>query len=142
MRQKISDAHKGRVWSEAEREKNRQGQYRRFELEIPGYQYEDEGRRIRRKVRLRKNGGLHSKAEWEALKAKHNWMCLSCKRTEPVIKLTKDHIISVFHGGTDNIQNIQPLCRSCNTKKGSKLIEKLRELRETPERAILTQAKG
>lgn len=102
------------------REKNRQGQYRRFEREIPGYNYMDDGRRIRRKVRLRQNGGFHSNGEWERLKAQYNWTCPSCGKSEPDIKLTKDHIISVFNGGSDNIENIQPLCKPCNSKKSTK----------------------
>ncbi len=116
---------KGYVWNAEQREKNRQGQYRRFEREIPNYSYEDDGRRNRRKVRLRNNGGFHSKYEWENLKAQYNWTCPSCKIGEPEIKLTKDHIISILNGGSDNIENIQPLCRSCNSKKNSKNIRYL-----------------
>ena len=116
---------KGKVWSLEEREKNRQGQYRRFEKEIPNYHYEDNGRRNRRKVRLLQNGGFHSKNEWETLKAQYNWTCPSCKKGEPEITLTKDHIIAVLNGGSDNIENIQPLCRSCNSRKHSKNIRYL-----------------
>ena len=71
----------------------------------------------------RTNGGLHSLGDWENLKAQYNWTCPCCKQSEPTIKLTEDHIIPVSKGGSDNIENIQPLCKSCNCKKHNKEIK-------------------
>ena len=56
--------------------------------------------------------------EWEALKRKHDNRCAHCKESKP---LTKDHILPLSAGGTDYIQNIQPLCRNCNSRKWAKL---------------------
>lgn len=71
-----------------------------------------------RKDRINKNGGYHSKRQWELLKAAFNYKCNICHRQEPEIKLTKDHIISLKNGGTNDIGNIQPLCMLCNSRKG------------------------
>lgn len=70
--------------------------------------------------KLRKNGGKHTASEWAALCAQYRGRCLACKRKR---LLTKDHVIPIIAGGTDDISNIQPLCRPCNSSKGTKTID-------------------
>lgn len=79
------------------------------------------------------NGGFFSVEQWILLKKKFNYMCLCCKKYEPEIKLEADHIVplSVWKEWeienkpkykASDIENIQPLCRSCNSRKKSKII--------------------
>lgn len=83
-------------------------------------------RMLIRKYRAKKMGaiGSHNLADWENLKAQYNWTCPSCKRREPEIELSEDHIIPLSRGGSNNIENIQPLCRGCNSRKKDKIIPK------------------
>jgi 5-methylcytosine-specific restriction endonuclease McrA len=82
--------------------------------------------RVDAKVRRdRKKGaeGSYTAAEWEALKARYHYCCLCCGEQEPAIKLTVDHIVPISKGGANVIDNIQPLCRSCNARKYARHID-------------------
>jgi 5-methylcytosine-specific restriction endonuclease McrA len=73
--------------------------------------------------RIIKENGSHTFGEWETLKKMYNYKCPCCGKSEPEVSLTEDHIVPLSKGGGDNIENIQPLCLSCNCKKHTKIIK-------------------
>lgn len=77
----------------------------------------------KRNALIRGSSGYFTLTEWQTLKAQYNWTCPACRKAEPKIKLTVDHIIPILKGGSNNIENIQPLCGSCNSKKNTKIIK-------------------
>lgn len=126
-RKKISIANKGKIRTISQREKYSDSHRGKIRSEISGENHyawkgglSESGKR--RRQWKRKNGGSHTKGEWENLKAQYNWSCPHCFKMEPEIKLTEDHIIPLSKGGSDNIENIQPLCGPCNSKKSAKIL--------------------
>lgn len=79
--------------------------------------------RHNRNARIKNNGGSFTAEEWGTLKEFYNYTCLRCGRAEPEIQLTPDHVLPVAKDGSNNIDNIQPLCLSCNSSKGTKHID-------------------
>lgn len=65
--------------------------------------------------------GKITSEEWLDLCQRYENKCLSCKKEG--IKLTVDHVVPISKGGSNTIDNVQPLCRSCNSKKGTKIID-------------------
>lgn len=73
--------------------------------------------RCRARQARRRAGALiktHSYEEWLDLLHRCKGRCVKCGKKR---KLTRDHIIPLSKGGHDGIENIQPLCRPCNTRK-------------------------
>ena len=75
----------------------------------------------RRRAHLRKAEGKYTDKEWQELVAKYDGKCLCCGRGD--LPMSVDHVIPLSRGGSNYIDNIQPLCRSCNTKKSTKTID-------------------
>lgn len=115
-KEKIAASRRGKTHSIELIEANRQGQIRRYKKINPLYELKGRNKRIA------DNGGHHSNEQWEQMKKEYNFTCPSCLRKEPEIKLTRDHIVALIQGGSNDISNIQPLCQSCNTKKHTKTI--------------------
>lgn len=82
----------------------------------------DRVREMRRNYRARKNGALghFTDQEWRDLCAQYGNVCLACGSSAP---LTADHVVPLTRGGSDTIDNIQPLCAVCNSKKRARIID-------------------
>jgi 5-methylcytosine-specific restriction endonuclease McrA len=74
----------------------------------------------KRRARILGNGGFFTAEEWVALCSRYGNRCLCCGRKR---KLTADHVVPITKGGTSNIDNIQPLCKSCNSRKNNRTID-------------------
>lgn len=81
-----------------------------------------ENRLRRARYRARKAGaeGSFSKAEFLDLCEKYGNVCLCCRSSDP---LEPDHVVPLSKGGTNWIDNIQPLCRSCNARKKDREVD-------------------
>ena len=75
----------------------------------------------RRRSLKKASGGRYSAAEWNALVSHYGNKCLGCGRDD--LPLTVDHIIPIAKGGRSDIDNLQPLCRACNSRKRDKVID-------------------
>lgn len=126
-RQSSPDKAKEKAIRYSEKHPDReQARWRRYRQENPDM---IKAKKHRREVRKRGNGGSFSSVEWQALKADHDYRCLCCGKTEEQIiteqgyGLTPDHVLPIAKGGTGDIENIQPLCKLCNSRKSDKTID-------------------
>jgi 5-methylcytosine-specific restriction endonuclease McrA len=110
---------KNRNWARANPEKVRKWFYRWLDSNRDKFM-----QNVRNRYARKKNaGGKITVKEWRALKEKYNYTCLCCRRREPEIKLTLDHVLPLVKGGRNIIDNAQPLCGSCNSSKGTKVVD-------------------
>lgn len=70
--------------------------------------------------------GNYSYEDWLKLLQQHDNKCYYCgvelRNEEGKLMATRDHIVPLSRGGTDEISNIVPACKSCNGSKSNKLI--------------------
>lgn len=64
-------------------------------------------------------GGSHTPKEWQQIVIRFGPCCPACGKEG---KPTKDHIVPLTRGGSDAAENLQPLCDSCNKRKGNRLV--------------------
>lgn len=59
--------------------------------------------------------GKFTRDEWVQVLKWCDYKCLWCNRS--YVNLTVDHILPISKGGSNFIDNIAPLCKSCNSRK-------------------------
>lgn len=74
-----------------------------------------------RRALVKGSAGKITNSEWLDVCNKYGNKCLCCGKADT--KLTLDHVIPLSKGGGNSIENVQPLCFSCNSKKGTKHID-------------------
>ena len=88
--------------------------------------------------------GRHTKQEWDEMLLFFDNTCVKCGSKEYICK---DHITPIYQGGCDSIVNLQPLCKKCNSAKGSENIDHrinycLRNACEMPAKWVLSKDKA
>lgn len=74
-----------------------------------------------RRSRIRSACGTFSKTEWKALLKRLGEKCFYCGNKSK--ELTADHVVPLDAGGCNFIYNIRPACRSCNSRKRTKILD-------------------
>lgn len=73
----------------------------------------------RYRARKAKAEGDFTPEQFRDLCAEYGNRCASCRESK---SLHADHVVPLCKGGSNFISNIQPLCKSCNSKKATKII--------------------
>jgi 5-methylcytosine-specific restriction endonuclease McrA len=77
--------------------------------------------RRRRRAAKNTSKGHFTVEEFDALCSTYSYACLSCGATDRVLEA--DHVVPLTRGGSDEINNIQPLCGECNRRKFTAIID-------------------
>lgn len=70
---------------------------------------------VNRRARMAGAVGSHTALEWREKCAMFNNFCFYCGEAKP---LSRDHLVPLCRGGPNDISNIVPACKSCNSRKG------------------------
>lgn len=64
-----------------------------------------------------KNAGY---MDWQAISDKFETLGNKCQLCGTTERIEIDHILALSKGGTNDIDNLQPLCKPCNSGKGNR----------------------
>lgn len=119
----LFQADKEKIWSESLRRRKEESQNRRKKFSEAGLKGNESkwgknDHHAKRSERLTaaREINSHTKGQWNEMLYFFNHSCSKCGSTDFIVK---DHIKPIYQGGSDGIENLQPLCRSCNSSKGA-----------------------
>lgn len=75
---------------------------------------------LRRRALQNNASGKITLEEWQSLCEKYGNRCINPDCPDPSKPVTLDHVIPLKLGGANTIENAQPLCKSCNSRKNIK----------------------
>jgi 5-methylcytosine-specific restriction endonuclease McrA len=61
-----------------------------------------------------------TRTDWLLMLAAFEYLCAYCGKNDRCLEM--DHVIPLSKGGSHTAPNIVPACRSCNAKKGAKIL--------------------
>lgn len=116
------DRHReaGRKWRNDNPDKSRDSSRRAYRKDIQKSRMRAISKHHRRRAQLLGRGS-YTVYEWQAMCDWFGNVCLCCGIGDTL--LTVDHVVPVIHHGVNTIDNLQPLCLSCNSRKGAKTID-------------------
>ena len=116
-----------RQYEQTEKRKLIRKRYRQSEkhkLALKRWYHSDAGKlKIKEAQYRRRNaaGGPIDLHAWNAKMQTLGHVCQMCQKDLDADSLTIDHIFPLSKGGTNHVDNLQPLCRPCNSSKGNKI---------------------
>lgn len=108
-----------RYWQSAKGKAVKAKKDRRYAI-TPGGKFSKHKTEIKRKHQIKTSDCTLTRKQWQEIKEAHNHTCAYCGRK--MERLEMDHIIPLSKGGIHTAANIVPACRTCNAKKGNKLV--------------------
>ena len=117
--ERYAQSEKGKTTLKRYRESNA------WKISLKRYRESDFGR-LRRKERKynrkQSGGGQIDLRAWNAKMQTLGHVCQICQKKLDSKSVTIDHIFPLSKGGTNKIDNLQPLCMPCNSRKGAKIL--------------------
>ena len=82
-------------------------------------------RHTKRQARERKIINTLTSKEWADIVEAYNYRCAYCDVEFEVENMPhREHVIPISKGGDNTKENVVPACKSCNSKKGNKILDK------------------